>query len=164
MVGGCKRQMVALTEDGLMKLQQCGDQEEREKAGKKWQAFLKAVWETIHEQITERKKEMGTYIGQEVKSKSNGMCEMFRVGVWSQLVSFQERQKELEQRIRNVSNAADARLLENNNRNNHQEKLLKEICEALIGLKGIGENRNSTQKIYEKQTQMERKNRRRRKE
>ena len=35
MVGGCKRQMITSSEGGLMKLQQCGDREDREKAGEK---------------------------------------------------------------------------------------------------------------------------------
>ena len=56
-VGGCKRQMAILTEDGMMQLQQCGDQAGREKGGKKWQVFLKEVWGPIHEQITERECE-----------------------------------------------------------------------------------------------------------
>ena len=97
MVGGCKRQMITLTEDGLMKLQQCGDQAEREEAGKKWQCFIKAVCETTHEQITERMQEMETYIGQDVRSKLTRMCEMFRVDVRSQLSNFRERQQEIEQ-------------------------------------------------------------------
>ena len=94
MAGECKRQMITLTEEGLMKLQQCGDQAEREKEGKKWQAFLKAVWETTHEQITERMQEMGTYIDQDVRSKLNGACEMFRVDVGSQLASSQGKKQE----------------------------------------------------------------------
>ena len=68
MVGGCKNQLIALTEDGMLKLQQRGDQTERERACAKWQLFLKAVWETIHGQITERMQEMGTYIDQDVRN------------------------------------------------------------------------------------------------
>ena len=97
MVGGRKRQMIALTEDGQMKLHQCGDQAEREKAGENWEAFLKAVWETIHEQITQRMQEMGTYIDQDVRRKLNGIWGMFRVDVGSQLANFRERKQKLEQ-------------------------------------------------------------------
>ena len=64
---------------------------------------------------------MGTYIDQDVKSKLNGMYGMYRVDVGSHLVSFQERKQELEQRIRDVANAMDDRLVENNNRNSYQE-------------------------------------------
>ena len=81
MVGGCKNQQITLTEDGMMKMQQRGDPTERERECTKWQLFLKAVWETIHDQITERMLEMGTYIDQDVRNKLNGMFEMSRVDV-----------------------------------------------------------------------------------
>ena len=113
--------MITLTKEGMAKLQQCEDQAERDRGGEKWQEFLKAVWETIREQITERMQEMGTYIDQDVKSKLNGVCEMFRVDVGSHLVRSQEKQQELARGIRDVAKAADDRLVENNNRNNHQE-------------------------------------------
>ena len=48
MVGGCKRQMATLTEEGSMGTKQCGDQEGREKEGKKWEVLLNDDWETIH--------------------------------------------------------------------------------------------------------------------
>ena len=136
MLDECKRQIITLTEDGVVKLQKCGDQAEREKASKKRQAFLKAVWGKIHAQITARMQEMGTCIDQDVRNKLNGICEMFRVDVGSQLANFRERRQGLEQGIRNVANAVGDRLLENNHRNNIQEKLLKEISDALMGLKG----------------------------
>ena len=53
MVGGCKRHMAISNEEGSAKLQQCGNQAEREKEGKKWQGCFKAVWGTIREQITD---------------------------------------------------------------------------------------------------------------
>ena len=59
-----------------------------ERDGKKWQFSLKAVREAIHEQITERIQEMGSYIDQDVKSKLNGMCEMFRVSVGGSIINF----------------------------------------------------------------------------
>ena len=65
--------------------------------------------------------EMGSHIGQDVRSKLNGMCEMLRVDIDGQLANSQGKQQELEQRLRNVANAVDGRLLENNNRNNHQK-------------------------------------------
>ena len=45
--------MIILTDEGSRKLMQCGDQADREKEGKKWGDFLRAVWETIHGQITD---------------------------------------------------------------------------------------------------------------
>ena len=66
-------------------------------------------------------QELGACIGQDVKSKLKGICAMSRVDVGSQLLSFHEMRQELEQRIRNASNAADDRILDNNNRKNHQE-------------------------------------------
>ena len=46
----------------------------------------------------------------------------------------------------------------NNNRDNHQEKLLGDIGDALMGLKGeMKKDRNNTQQIQDKQTQLERK-------
>ena len=47
----CKNQMATLTEEGSKKLQQC-EKADGESEGKKWQVFLKAAWEKIHEQIT----------------------------------------------------------------------------------------------------------------
>ena len=108
--------------------------------------------------ITERMQEMGTIIDQDVRSKLNGACEMFRVDIGSLLTNFQEKQQELDQWIRDVSNAVDGRLLGNNNSNNRQESLLREISDAIMGLNGeMEENRNTPQQIHEKQTQMERK-------
>ena len=73
--------MAALTEGGLMMLQQCRDQEERERSGKKWESFLKDAWGTMHGKITERMQEMGTFIDQDVRNKLNGVCEISRVDV-----------------------------------------------------------------------------------
>ena len=97
LVGECKRQMIILTEEGSTKLQKCGNQAERESAGKKWPVVLNAVWETIHGQITEGVQEMGIHIDQDVRSKLNGMCEMLRVVIGGQLANFQGKKQELEQ-------------------------------------------------------------------
>ena len=119
--------MITLTEGGLAKLHQCGDHAEREREGKKWQALLKAVWETIREQITEGIQEIGTYIGQDVRSKLNDTCEMFREDVGSQLENFRERQQALEQRIRNVASAvADRSLGYNSSHSYRNDEILLE--------------------------------------
>ena len=59
LVGERKRQMIILAEEGSTKLQQCGDQAEREKDGEKWEDFLMAVCEAIHGQITDGCKKWG---------------------------------------------------------------------------------------------------------
>ena len=46
MVGGCKKQMITLTEDGMRKMQKCGDQAECGKAGTKRQVSPQRLfWE-----------------------------------------------------------------------------------------------------------------------
>ena len=63
---------------------------------------------------------------------------MFRVDVWEGgglLANFQEKQQELEQGIRDVANDVDGRLLGNNKRNNNQEFSLKELIDAIMGVK-----------------------------
>ena len=49
MVGGCRKQLITLTEGGMEQLNQCVDQKEREKAGKSGHDFIRDVWDTIHE-------------------------------------------------------------------------------------------------------------------
>ena len=54
MVGGCKKQLITVAEEGGRKMQRCDNQEEQGEAGRKWQDFARIVWDTIHGQITER--------------------------------------------------------------------------------------------------------------
>ena len=83
---------------------------------------------------------------------------MSQVDVGCPLENLLEWQQELDQWIRIVANAAGGRLVGNNNRDNHQEKLLGDIGDALMGLKGeMKKDRNNTQQIQDKQTQLERK-------
>ena len=97
-------------------------------------------------------QEMGACIDQNVRGKLNGMFEMFRVDIGGLVTNSQETQRELEQGIRAVSNAMDGRLIDNNQRNNNQESSLKELGGAIMGLReDMGESRNNTQQIQEKQ-------------
>ena len=50
---------------------------------------------------------------------------MFRVDIGSLMQNLQETQQVSERDIRGVTNDADARLIENNERNNQQENLLR---------------------------------------
>ena len=101
---------------------------------------------------------MGSYIDQDVRQELTWAREMCRLDVGSQLANFYEKQQELEQCIITASNAAGDRLEENNNRNDNQERISKEISDTLTGLtEEVKENRNCTQLFQEKQAQIERK-------
>ena len=94
-------------------------------------------------------QEMGTYIDQDVRGKLNGMCGMLRVYIGSLSTNFQEKKQELDQCIRDVANAVDGRLIENNKRNN-RESLLEELIDAIMGSREeMKESRNNTQQIQE---------------
>ena len=54
MVGECKNQLITVSEEGVRKLHRCNSQAEQEGAGRKWQEFPTASWDTIHGEITER--------------------------------------------------------------------------------------------------------------
>ena len=69
-------------------LKQGGDQAEREKEGKMWRDFLRAVWEAIHGQLTEAVRNMGIFMGQDVRGRLNGMCEMLRVDIGGAISKF----------------------------------------------------------------------------
>ena len=62
---GRKDQMIELTEEGSMKLQQC-EMAEREKEQERSGVFFNSACGEIHGQITERMQEMGPYIDQDV--------------------------------------------------------------------------------------------------
>ena len=114
------------------------------------------AWDTIRGPITERMRELDSYIDQDVNRKIRGMCEMFRTDAGNQFTWVKERQRKLEQWMESVVNAAEDRLGENNHRNNNQERMLEQISVTLMGLSGKMEHRRKdTQKIHEKQTQAE---------
>ena len=98
-------------------------------------------------------RELGTYIHQGVRNQLNGARDMFNVEVGI-LVSFLEKQSELERGMGNVVNALGDRLYEYNEWNNNKEAILKKISDAPIALPEMGENGNSTQQIQNKQTRL----------
>ena len=103
-------------------------------------------------------QEMGTYIQQDVKGKLVVTCEMFMVDIGSLMSYFQDKQQVSDRDLRNGANAADGRLIENNERNNQQENLLSQLSEAIIGLREeMIVSRNNTQQIHEKQMKIEQK-------
>ena len=114
-------------------MQQRENQADRQKGGEDWHLFLKNVWGCMHSQITERIQEMGAIIKQGVKGGLDVIREMFRVDIGSLMRNLQETQQVSERDIRDVTNDADARLIENNERNNQQENLLKQLSDAIIG-------------------------------
>ena len=123
MAGRCKKPPIALTECGMVKFQQCADQEERDRTGRKCQDPPKTDWETIHRGIDEGMQELGTYNAQDVRIQLNGMRELFTVDIGAALESFYEKPKELGQGMRNAVGDASDRLAGSNNRNNIQEML-----------------------------------------
>ena len=112
---------------------------------------------SINSQITERVEEMGALIKQDVKGELDVMFEMFRVDIGSLTSNSQEKQQVSERDLRGFANAADGRLVENNERNNKQEKPPGELSDAIVGLRGgeMQESRNNTQQIHEKQWKVE---------
>ena len=80
-------------------------------------------------------KEMGAIIKQDVKGGLDVMCEMFREDIGSLVSNLQETQQVSERDIRDGANAADGRLIGNNERNNQQGNLLKQLSDAIIGLR-----------------------------
>ena len=68
-----KQQLITVAEEGGRKLHRCDNQEEQEKAGRKWREFAMVVWDTTHGQITERMQELNSYIDQDVNQKLMGV-------------------------------------------------------------------------------------------
>ena len=149
MEGECEKQLIAVAEEGG-ELHRCDNQEEQGEAGRKWQEFAKIVWDTSHGEVTESMQELNSYIGQDVNQRIRGMCERCRVDVRNHFTRFNEREKELDQWIDSVVNAAEDRLGENNHRGNNQERMLEQINATLLGLNGkMGPNRKDTRQIHE---------------
>ena len=75
---------------------------------------------------------------------------------------FQDKQQVSDQRLRNVANAVDGRLLENNERNTQQEYLLRQLSDEIIGLREeMKETRSNTHNKFMKTNEDRTRNRRR---
>ena len=70
--------------------------------------------------------------------------------IGSLAANFQERRRESDQRIREVANAMDGCLVENNQRSNNQDSSPKELSDAIVGLRDeMEESSNDAQQIQE---------------
>ena len=106
--------------------------------------------------ITERMHELSDYIDHDVEPKLGVTCGIFRVDVGNQFARLNERHQNLEQGVENVANAVDSRLVENNHRNNAQERTLGKITTTLLGLIAkMEQNIKDTRQTHENNTKME---------
>ena len=80
------------------------------------------------------------------------MSRIFKADIGSLAPNIQETQQVLGRGITDVANAADGHLIENNERNIQHENLLKQLSDAVNGLREeMIESRNNNQQIQETQ-------------
>ena len=80
---------------------------------------------------------------------------MFKLYVGNQLAWLNDRRQNIAQGVENVVSAVDTRSVEDNERNNAQERTLEQITATLAGLNGkVERNIKDTNRIHENHTQM----------